>query len=130
MPQCVPYLFYDDIDGALQFLSAAFGFREEFVHREDDGPALHARLRLGDGVVMLGPAGTAGALRPVKSPKSQGSVNASVYHFVDDADAHCEAARAAGAEIVMEPADMFWGDRIYCAVDSEDQFWTFATTTD
>jgi len=68
-------------------------------------------------------------LRPGRSPKDAGSLNASVYMYVTDADAHCKRARGAGAEILAEPTDTFWGDRIYCAVDPEGQFWCFATHT-
>jgi uncharacterized glyoxalase superfamily protein PhnB len=41
-------------------------------------------------------------------------------------DAHCERARAAGALIVQEPEDQFYGSRTYRAVDLEGHEWTFA----
>ena len=41
-------------------------------------------------------------------------------------DEHCERARQAGAKIAMEPADQFYGDRTYMAVDLEGHHWTFA----
>jgi len=44
---------------------------------------------------------------------------------VANLDAHCEHARANGAEIVKEPEDMFYGDRHYAARDLEGRFWTF-----
>ncbi|HEX7165384.1 MAG TPA: VOC family protein, partial [Acidimicrobiales bacterium] len=44
----------------------------------------------------------------------------------DDVDAHCDAARRAGAEIVEEPADQPFGDRIYLARDPEGHEWYFA----
>ena len=43
-------------------------------------------------------------------------------------DAHCERARAAGAVIVREPADQFYGDRVYAARDPEGHVWSFAQT--
>jgi uncharacterized glyoxalase superfamily protein PhnB len=49
-----------------------------------------------------------------------------VYVFVDDVDAHCARARAAGAKVLLEPADQPWADRMYCATDPEGQFWMFA----
>ena len=33
----------------------------------------------------------------------------------------------AGAEIILELTDMHYGDRVYCALDGEGHFWTFAT---
>ena len=50
-----------------------------------------------------------------------------VHVYVDDVDAHFERARAAGAEIVQEPADQEYGDRRYDAKDPEGHFWSFAT---
>ena len=41
-------------------------------------------------------------------------------------DAHCERARAAGAEIIREPEDEFYGDRTYMAKDPEGHVWSFA----
>ncbi len=40
-------------------------------------------------------------------------------------DAHCERARAAGARITQEPADQFYGARVYRALDPEGHVWNF-----
>ena len=52
------------------------------------------------------------------------TVGAHVY--VDGVDAHFEHARAAGAEILAEPADQEYGDRRYAATDPEGHHWFFA----
>jgi uncharacterized glyoxalase superfamily protein PhnB len=44
----------------------------------------------------------------------------------DGLDAHCDRARAAGARVVQEPAEQFYGDRTYRAVDIEGHMWSFA----
>jgi hypothetical protein len=49
-------------------------------------------------------------------------------HVVADIDAHCDRARAAGATILQEPADQFYGDRTYRARDPEQHVWTFGQT--
>ena len=54
--------------------------------------------------------------------------NSEVY--VDDVDAHCARARAAGAEIVHEPSTSdygpeYWSDRNYAAVDQGGHMWWF-----
>jgi uncharacterized glyoxalase superfamily protein PhnB len=41
-------------------------------------------------------------------------------------DAHFARARAAGATIAQEPAEQFYGDRTYRALDVEGHMWTFA----
>jgi len=43
-------------------------------------------------------------------------------------DEHCAHARRAGARIVMEPADQFYGERTYMAADLEGHHWTFSQT--
>ncbi len=50
--------------------------------------------------------------------------------FVDDADAHCARARAAGAKIIDEPTtndygDDYWADRTYRVEDPEGHHWWF-----
>ena len=47
--------------------------------------------------------------------------------YVDDVDAHYEQAKAAGAQIVAEPEDKYYGDRMYSAADPEGHQWFFAT---
>lgn len=123
---CCPYLFYDDLASAIAFLKNAFGFEERFVDRDPKGNVSHAQLGRGSATVMLGETGSYEGYRPRKSPVSAGALSGGVYLFVEDVDAHAQRARAAGAKIQMEPTDMHWGDRLYCAEDPEGQFWMFA----
>ncbi len=115
----LPFLFYEDPAGAIAWLSNAFGFTERFRLSMPNGLVAHAELELGDGVVMIANVGR----RNLDRPKT---VRSSVYVFVDDVDAHHQRARAAGAEIVEEPADQPFGDRIYLAKDLEGHEWYFA----
>jgi uncharacterized glyoxalase superfamily protein PhnB len=46
---------------------------------------------------------------------------------VEDADAHCERARGAGAVITREPEDLDYGSREYSARDLEGHHWHFGT---
>ncbi|WP_425350550.1 VOC family protein [Mesorhizobium wenxiniae] len=64
------------------------------------------------------------------SPVSVAGKNTqSVYvRLKEGIDAHCDRARAAGAEIVQEPADQFYGERQYRARDPEGHVWTFSQT--
>ena len=126
-PTCCPYLFYDDVGSAIRFLTEAFGLEERFVDRDDGGKIRHAQLAYRSAVVMLGETGAHAGYRARKSPVGAGSLNAGIYLFVDDVDAHAQRARGAGAKIQMEPTNMPWGDRLYCAEDPEGQFWMFAT---
>jgi uncharacterized glyoxalase superfamily protein PhnB len=123
-PNLAPYLFYDDVDRAARFLEDAFGFLRVFESPDPEGGLAHAQLAHGAGKVMLGKTGS--GLRLVKSARSLDALHAGVYVYVDEVDAHRARARAAGANILLEPADQHWGDPMYCAVDPEGQFWMFA----
>lgn len=61
---------------------------------------MHAELRYGDGMVMLGRPGPSWGM---KTAKELGAVSGGIYSIVDDGiDAHYERAVAAGAEVAME----------------------------
>jgi uncharacterized glyoxalase superfamily protein PhnB len=124
MQTITPYLLYEDVDAALEFLGRAFGFREELRYTGEGGYVSHAEMRLGDGTIYLGDPGD-----DYRSPRRLGAVTVHVDVHVDDVDAHCERARAAGAEIVDEPADQPYGERRYGAVDPEGHRWWFSTPT-
>ena len=120
-----PYLFYEDVAGAVRFLQEAFGFTVTFTSPDPEGGLAHAQLTHGTSLLMLGHAG-GGGLGLAKSARALGALHAGVYVFVDDVDGHCARSRAAGARVLIEPADQPWGDRMYCATDPEGQFWMFA----
>lgn len=61
-----------------------------------------------------------------RNPKHLGRSTQSLYVYVDDVDAHCARARAAGAEILEEPSDQPYGDRRHGARDPEGHRWYFA----
>jgi uncharacterized glyoxalase superfamily protein PhnB len=125
-PRIAPYLFYADVGRAAQFLQDAFAFQLGFTSKEPDGSLAHAQLLHGSGMVMLGHAGEGGLGLAKSAASFGGSLHAGVYVFVEDVDAHHERAKGAGAKVLLPPADQPWGDRMYCAVDPEGQFWMFA----
>jgi len=111
-PNIFPFMRFTDADAAIDWLSRAFGFQQHAVYRSDEGTVQHAELSLGPGIVMFGQG----------DPSSQG-----VYVAVDDADAHYERARAAGAEITREIEDTPYGSREYSARDLDGHVWSFGT---
>jgi len=126
----IPALSYHDPVAALKWLERAFGFETAIlimgrsgVYRADE---FHAQMRLGDGVVMIGGEWN----ESHKSPRSAGDVTTQTVHvhLEEDIDAHCARAQAAGATILAEPSDQFYGDRTYRARDVEGHIWSFAQT--
>ena len=129
-PSIIPSVIYKDQRAALHWLAKAFGFEPSEVLTDSKGDIAHAEMSLGEGVIMVGSEWP--ALKDwCKSPKSAGGANTQRIHvrLERDIDQHCERARAAGAVIAMEPADQFYGDRTYMAVDPEGHHWTFAQPT-
>ncbi|MDN7674854.1 VOC family protein [Burkholderia oklahomensis] len=120
-------VFYHDPRAALEWLERAFGFTRSLVVSDAQGRIAHAEMSFGDGVVMIGSGGWSDF---AVSPSSLDGKNTQCVHvqLESDIDAHCERARAAGAVIVQEPADQFYGDRTYRARDPERHVWTFGQT--
>jgi uncharacterized glyoxalase superfamily protein PhnB len=128
-PAMYARLGYDDEIAALEYLTRVFGFRERRESRmetpEHEEWGTLAWLELGDGVVMIGRAGS--EHHDIFSPRSTGGkITCMINVFVEDIDAHYERAQAEGAEIVMEINDAFYGFRRYEALDLEGQKWHFA----
>ena len=123
-PTFIPSVIYKDNRAALQWLQKAFGFEPSMVLTDAKDNIVHAEMSYGDGVVMVGSE----YFLWTKSPTAVGGVNTQRIHVClkTGIDEHCAHARAAGATIEMEPADQFYGDRTYMAVDLEGHHWTFA----
>ena len=121
-----PSLFYLDPFAALDFLERAFGFERTMVITDADGNLGHSQMTYGasGGTIMVGTEWS----DDHRSPASLGrKCTQTVHvHLEEDIDAHCERARAAGAEIIAEPQDQFYGDRTYRARDPEGHMWTFS----
>jgi uncharacterized glyoxalase superfamily protein PhnB len=119
-PTLYPSLSYRDAPRAIQFLHDAFGFQKRVVYPNGDGTIAHAELSVGPSVLMLGTDRD----DPLRGSRAgQGWL----YVAVDDADAHCARARAAGATIVTELHDTDYGSRDYAARDPEGNLWSFGT---
>ena len=121
MQTVTPYLLYEDVAAAVDWLSRAFGFVEQLRFADDDGTVTHAELALGDGTVYLGHPGP-----DYRSPKRVGTTSHLVHVYVDDVEAHHARAVGAGAPVLGELQDTPYGDRRYDTEDLEGQRWSFA----
>jgi uncharacterized glyoxalase superfamily protein PhnB len=123
MPQTVtPYLLYEDVAGALEWLAKAFGFTETLRFTGQGGYVNHAEMDVGDGSpIYLGDPGD-----DYRNPKRLGGSTSMVYVYVVDVDTHHSRAKNAGAHVFEEPADHDYGDRRYGAEDLEGHQWFFA----
>ena len=121
-PNIFPCLFYRDAPAAMEWLARAFGFVKRMAVPGENGAIAHAEMSFGDGVIMVG---TAKPERGWVSPRDLTAVNQLISAYVEDPDAHCARARAAGAEITQEPKTEDYGARGYGARDPEGNHWYF-----
>ena len=95
--------------------------------KPEDGGFVHAQMSHGDDRLMVGQEWSA----EYKSPRAIGGLNTQTISInIDtDVDAHYRHARAAGAVIVTELADQFYGARNYACRDPEGHIWHVSQDT-
>lgn len=124
----VPTLRYRDLDRAVPWLCAAFGFTARGVVQDSGGNIVSAQLVLRNGMVMLAPVGQSGFDELMKQPDEIGGAETqSCYFVIADSDAHYAAATAQGAEIVLDLQSFEHGGRGYLCRDLEGHLWSFGT---
>jgi PhnB protein len=115
---------------AIGYYKKVFGAQE--INRLDwpDGRVMHAELKIGDSIVMLGDECPAHEGHKEKCPSSPTNVKGStvsLYVYVDDVDTIVDKAIKANGESIMEVSDTFWGDRVGMIRDPYGHFWMVAT---
>jgi PhnB protein len=120
--QIIPYLFYRDIPAALDWLTKAFGFKEEMRTGTPSG-GMHSEMSFHGQLIMMGQGGKEWRM---VSPRETSMATMGVFIYMDDVDAHHARAAAAGAEIEMAPHDQPYG-RTYTARDLDGHPWFFTT---
>ncbi len=119
-----PHLVVRDAGKAIDFYIRAFGAVERFRMPGPDGHVMHAEVTIGDSIVMLCDEHPEhGSLGPQAGKPSP----VTLHLYVEDADAAFRRAVAAGAEVRMPLADMFWGDRYGQVADPFGHSWSIAT---
>ncbi|WEK49227.1 MAG: VOC family protein [Candidatus Kaistia colombiensis] len=118
-----PVLRYRAPRAAIAFLVKGFGFEVHALHEDADGEVIHAELRLGQNLIMLG--GFSPEL--VASGRTASGGTGAVYVSVRFVDGHHDMAVAAGAKITRPLEDMEYGSREYSCRDTEGYEWSFGT---
>jgi PhnB protein len=112
-----PYLTVRGAGEVIDFLRRAFN--AEVSHepiKRPDGKVMHAQVKIGDSSVMLGEESERAKATP-----------STLYLYVADVDKAYQQAMKAGGQSVMEPVDMFYGDRCGGVKDSSGNSWMIAT---
>ena len=111
-----PYLVVPDAAALILFMERAFDAVETRRAERPDGTIMHAEVRIGDSMVMLGEAPLDGRPWP-----------AMVHLYVPDVDAVYGRALASGATSLREPEDTYYGDRSAGVEDRHGNQWWIAT---
>jgi lactoylglutathione lyase len=110
-----PILYVRDLPAALAFYRDLLGFAETFRQPEEGEPVF----------VSLEQAGTKLGLVVYGAPEAHlgrtpgGGIRFELWLYCDDVDAEVGRLRAAGAEVLREPEDMPWGERLAYVADPD-----------
>ena len=113
-----PYFAVRNAAGLIEFLERAFNAEVSERLAAPDGTVMHAQLKIGDSMVMIG---------HVPKEADYKLMPAMLYMYVEDADAVFKKAVQAGGKVVMEPVDQFYGDRSGAVEDPAGNQWWIAT---
>ena len=122
-----PTLTIRDAARAIEFYKKAFNAQQLYRMDGPDGKVVHAELKIGNSIFMLGEENPA---MGCNSPKSLNGMTISLYLYVENVDAAFAQAVKAGATVVMPVTEMFWGDRHGQVTDPFGHRWSLATHTE
>lgn len=122
----IPYLLIDGAAAAIDFYKNAFGATETGRMAMPDGSIAHASLVINGATVYLSdaPDDSAG---DAANPTKLGGTAVLLHQYVADVDAVTAKAVQAGAALLREPADQFYGDRAAMVVDPFGHHWSLHT---
>lgn len=95
-----PYLLVPDVDGMINFLKDVFGAHERSRALDGEGNVMHAEVQVGDSIVMM-----------AQSNDEYPPTRSMLHVYLEDVDDAYQRALAAGATVVRELSDEFYGDR-------------------
>lgn len=111
-----PHLTIKGASALMEFFKTAFDAAERSRTEDASGRIANAEMVIGDSIIMLADASE-------KYPP----MPSAYYLYVPDTDATYKAALGAGATLLMEPADQFYGDRLAGVQDPAGNQWWIAT---
>jgi len=119
-----PYLTVKSAEASLDFYARAFGFEKKLSMPGPDGKLVHAEMVHRTSTIMFGPENPQ---YNSKSPNSLGGTPVTLFVYCENVDSLATRAKGAGATVMQEPQDMFWGDRVAILKDPDGHVWWFAT---
>jgi PhnB protein len=123
-PRMTPYLIVDGAAQAIEFYKKVFGATEKMRMPSPGGKVGHAELTLGDSMIMLADEHPEMGAR---APRAYGGAAVSLMVYVPNVDDTVKTASAAGAKIVRQVENQFYGDRMGTIEDPFGHRWYVAT---
>ena len=118
-----PYLAINGAAQAIDWYKKAFGAKELVRQEGPEGKLIHARLRIGDSIVMMSDV-FPGATH--KDPIELGATSITLHIYCKNVDALWKRAVEAGAKVGMQLDDMFWGERYGQLTDPFGHSWSLS----
>lgn len=120
-----PYLIVRNAADALAFYAEAFGAIEELrLDEPGTGRIGHATIRIDGAMLMLADEFPE---HGIVGPASLGATSVTLALEVPDVDALAARAVSAGATLIREPKDEFYGDRCGKLKDPFGHVWQIST---
>jgi uncharacterized glyoxalase superfamily protein PhnB len=120
-----------DIEQASQFYQKTLGLQQQFALPRADGQLTLAVLNFGASTILLGRLDELHYEhkdRARKIRKGPHGLGITLTLLVPDLEKVYKAVKKAGAEILLEPIDEFYGDRVFMFVDPEGYEWKISQT--
>jgi len=121
----VPYLSVTNAQEAVAFYSRVFETEPVLLLNMPDGQVMHCEFRFDDARFFLSEELPEHGGTP--SPASLGATTVAIHLYVDDCDAMVAQMKSHGAEVVMDPTDVFWGERFARVRDPFGHEWGITT---
>ena len=121
----VPYLSVIDAKEAVAFYSRVFETAPLLLLSMPDGRVMHCEFRVGGARFFLSEELPEHGGTP--SPASLGATSVAIHLYVDDCDAMVSKMTTNGARILLDPTDMFWGERFARVRDPFGHEWGITT---
>jgi PhnB protein len=118
----IPHIFVNGASAAIEFYKQALGATEIFRISQPNGQIVHAEIKIGDSIIMLGDAEGIFC-----APQSIGGSTVGLHVYIDNLDAQFTQAVNVGAKEIQPVQDMFYGDRMAMLEDPFGHIWVLLT---
>lgn len=124
----VPIFRYMDAKAAIDWLCDVIGFEVFLAVPEEDGRIKHARLILGDSMIMLASHGREGDFdSQLGTPSSLGGVTQATSLIVDNPDSIYQRVLNSSAVVVQELEAFEFGGKTFSFEDIESHLWVVSS---